>query len=139
MIGLEDRQALARDIAAAHAAGARLRPACEVAGIELRTLQRWKAQAGLTQGDGRPQAVRPVPSHAPLRSPFIKRQRWRSKPQKRLVFNVSMKRDTGARLFSEEGISTSRETSMAITEERGKWGVQSRRWAAKKQDLERST
>jgi transposase InsO family protein len=64
MIGLEDRQALARDIEAAHAAGARLRPACETAGIELRTLQRWKAQEGLTAGDGRPQAVRPVPSHA---------------------------------------------------------------------------
>jgi len=64
MIGLEDRQALARDIEAAHAAGARLRPACETAGIELRTLQRWKAQEGLTTGDGRPQAVRPIPSHA---------------------------------------------------------------------------
>lgn len=64
MIGLEDRQALARDIEAAHAAGARLRPACEVAGIELRTLQRWKAHQGLSAGDGRPQAVRPIPSHA---------------------------------------------------------------------------
>jgi putative transposase len=64
MIGLEDRQALARDIDAAHAAGARLRPACEVAGIELRTLQRWKAQQGLATGDGRPQAVRPTPGHA---------------------------------------------------------------------------
>ena len=64
MIGLEDRQALARDIEAAHAAGARLRPACETAGIDLRTLQRWKAQEGLTTGDGRPQAVRPIPGHA---------------------------------------------------------------------------
>lgn len=64
MIGLEDRQALSRDIDEAHAAGARLATACEIAGIELRTLQRWKAQAGLTAGDGRPQAVRPVPSHA---------------------------------------------------------------------------
>ena len=64
MIGLEDRQALARDIDAAHAAGARLRPACEIAGIELRTLQRWKAQQGLSAGDGRPQSVRPRPSHA---------------------------------------------------------------------------
>jgi len=64
MIGLEDRQALARDIDVAHAAGARLRPACETAGIELRTLQRWKAREGLTAGDGRPQAVRPMPSHA---------------------------------------------------------------------------
>jgi putative transposase len=64
MIGLEDRRTLARDIDAAHAAGARLRPACEVAGIELRTLQRWKAEQGLETGDGRPQAVRPTPSHA---------------------------------------------------------------------------
>ncbi len=64
MIGLEDRRALARDITQAHAAGARLRPACEVAGIELRTLQRWQAHQGLTAGDGRPQAVRPIPSHA---------------------------------------------------------------------------
>jgi putative transposase len=64
MIGLEDRQALARDIHAAHADGARLRLACETAGIDLRTLQRWKAQQGLSAGDGRPQAVRPLPSHA---------------------------------------------------------------------------
>ena len=37
MIGLEDRQALAQDIDTAHAAGARLQPACEIAGIDLRT------------------------------------------------------------------------------------------------------
>lgn len=41
-----------------------MQPACEIAGIDMRTLQRWKAQAGLTAGDGRPQAVRPTPSHA---------------------------------------------------------------------------
>ncbi len=64
MIDLEDRQALARDIDAAHSAGARLRPACETAGIDARTLQRWKAEEGLTAGDGRPQAVRPTPGHA---------------------------------------------------------------------------
>jgi putative transposase len=64
MIGLEDRQALAQDIQTAHAAGARLRPACEIAGIDLRTLQRWKAEQGLIAGDGRPQAVRATPSHA---------------------------------------------------------------------------
>jgi transposase InsO family protein len=64
MIGLEDRQALARDVHAAHAAGARLKPACEVAGIDLRTLQRWQAGTGLMQGDGRPRAVRPIPGHA---------------------------------------------------------------------------
>ena len=30
----------------------------------MRTLQRWQAHEGFTQGDGRPQAVRPIPSHA---------------------------------------------------------------------------
>ncbi len=64
MIGLEDRQSLSQDIGVAHAAGARLHLACEIAGIDLRTLQRWKAHEGLTAGDGRPQAVRPLPSHA---------------------------------------------------------------------------
>jgi len=64
MIGLEDRQSLSRDIGVAHAAGARLHLACEVAGIDVRTLQRWKAHEGLTAGDGRPHAVRPLPSHA---------------------------------------------------------------------------
>jgi len=64
MIGLEDRQALAQGIDTAHRAGARLHLACEIAGIELRTLQRWKASDGLVAGDGRPQAVRPVPGHA---------------------------------------------------------------------------
>jgi len=64
MIGLEDRQTLARDIQVAQQAGARLRPACETAGITVRTLQRWKVCQGLVSGDGRPQAVRPVPAHA---------------------------------------------------------------------------
>lgn len=64
MIGLEDRQALTRDIDVAHTAGARLKPACAIAGIDLRTLQRWKAFDGLVSGDGRPQAVRPLPGHA---------------------------------------------------------------------------
>ena len=64
MIGLEDRQCLSQDIDVAHAAGARLHMACGVAGIDGRTLQRWKAHQGLTAGDGRPQAVHPLPSHA---------------------------------------------------------------------------
>ena len=64
MIGLEDRRTLSQDIHAAHAAGARLHLACEIAGIDVRTLQRWKAHEGLVAGDGRPQAVRPVPAHA---------------------------------------------------------------------------
>ena len=64
MIGLEDRQSLSRDIYVAHSAGARLELASEIAGIDVRTLQRWKAHEGLIAGDGRPQAVRPMPSHA---------------------------------------------------------------------------
>ena len=64
MIGLEDRQCLSQDIQAAHSAGARLHLACEIAGIDVRTLQRWRAHEGLTAGDGRPQAVHPVPAHA---------------------------------------------------------------------------
>jgi len=62
MIGLEDRQNLAREIEAAHQAGARLCLACEVAGIDVRTLQRWKAHEGLVSGDGRPDALRPTPA-----------------------------------------------------------------------------
>ena len=64
MIRLEDRRWVAEQIGVAHRAGARLRLACEVAGIDLRTLQRWNAQEGLAQGDRRPGAVRPMPSHA---------------------------------------------------------------------------
>src|SRR5436305_14356480 len=64
MIGLEDRQAWAQEIRIAHEAGARLRLACETVGIDVRTLQRWKAQEGLIKGDGRPSAVRQAPQHA---------------------------------------------------------------------------
>lgn len=64
MIGLEDRQTLVRNITEAHRDGARLRLACETAGIDVRTLQRWNAGAGLVMGDARPQAVRPVATHA---------------------------------------------------------------------------
>jgi putative transposase len=64
MTRLEDRQTLMRDIAQAHAEGARLRPACALAGIDLRTLQRWKARGSSARGDRRPDADRPVPSHA---------------------------------------------------------------------------
>ena len=64
MIGLEDRQSLAQDIETAQRDGARLHKACEVAGIDVRTLQRWKCGAGLVAGDGRPGALRPMPAHA---------------------------------------------------------------------------
>jgi transposase InsO family protein len=64
MIALEDRQALARDIHLANRRGARLHLACKTAGIDVRTLQRWKAHAGLLTGDGRPGAQRPSVPHA---------------------------------------------------------------------------
>jgi putative transposase len=64
MTRLEDRQILVRDIKQAHADGARLVPACSLVGIDAGTLRRWKAGDGLKQGDRRPDADRPVPSHA---------------------------------------------------------------------------
>ncbi len=62
MTRLEDRQILVRDIEQARADGARLVPVCALAGIDARTLRRWKSGNGL--GDRRPDADRPVPSHA---------------------------------------------------------------------------
>jgi putative transposase len=64
MIGLEDRRRLAQEIDTARRAGARLHSACEIAGIDARTLQRWKAHHGLVTGDARPGAKRPLPAHA---------------------------------------------------------------------------
>ena len=64
MTRLEDRQILVRDIEQAREDGARLVPACALAGIDARTLRRWKAGDGLRQGDRRPDAARSVPSHA---------------------------------------------------------------------------
>jgi putative transposase len=64
MIVLEDRLALTQHIDVAHQAGARLHLACTTAGIDLRTLQRWRASDGLVTGDGRPQSTHPQPSHA---------------------------------------------------------------------------
>jgi len=57
----EDRQILVRQISEARAGGSRQAPACSLAGIDPRTFQRWRKQAG---GDRRPDAVRPAPSHA---------------------------------------------------------------------------
>ena len=108
MIGLEDRQALAHDIDKAHGAGARLRPACEIAGIDVRTLQRWKAREGLTAGDGRPQAVRPTPSHAlsaPERAALLavaNEPRFAAVPPARIV-----------PMLADEGVYLGSESSMA--------------------------
>lgn len=65
MIQLEDRRNMTQLTEVAHRDGARLSQACEVAGIDLRTLQRRKAQGGLAKGDGRPDAPRHMPpAHA---------------------------------------------------------------------------
>jgi putative transposase len=64
MTRLEDRQILVRDIEQARMDGARLAPACALAGIDAGTLRCWKVGDGLLQGDRRPDADRPIPSHA---------------------------------------------------------------------------
>jgi len=64
MIPLEDRRRIVAAVDEAHVAGARLRPACELAGIDIRTLQRWRAGGGLDHGDRRPATTRPTPPHA---------------------------------------------------------------------------
>ena len=66
MIPLDHRQKLVRNIDQAHREGARLRAACEVAGIDVRTLPRWRSNAAgsCIGADRRPDAVRPVPAHA---------------------------------------------------------------------------
>ena len=69
MTRLEDRQTLTSTIAQARAGGARLSSACALAGIDARTLQRWQsgsdpAAPGSVGADRRPDAERPVPSHA---------------------------------------------------------------------------
>jgi putative transposase len=64
MTRLEDRQIRMTEITAACAAGARLAPACALAGIDRRTFQRWRAGDGEVKADRRPEAVRPRPSHA---------------------------------------------------------------------------
>ena len=64
MILLDHRQKLVRDIDQAHREGARLRPACEVAGIDVRTLQRWRSTGLAVQADQRKHCQRPTPVHA---------------------------------------------------------------------------
>jgi len=64
MTRLEDRQTLANHIKLACAEGARLEPACELAGIDPGTLRRWQGGEGPPQADRRPDAVHPAPAHA---------------------------------------------------------------------------
>src|SRR4051812_50119730 len=65
MTRLEDRQTLAAVVDEARADGARLGPACALAGIDPRTLQRWRASDGLARGDRRPEAGGAPPAPAP--------------------------------------------------------------------------
>jgi putative transposase len=62
MISLPDRQQAVELIDEARQAGARLKPACQELGIDVRTYQRW-TQAGQLKTDGRPEAVRPAPAN----------------------------------------------------------------------------
>lgn len=59
---LAERQRMLNDIAEARREGARLLPACEMVGLSLRTYRRWTLSEEV-QGDGRPGAAHPVPSH----------------------------------------------------------------------------
>jgi putative transposase len=64
MICTEDRQRMAQVVEEAKHSRVRMKPVCELLGIQVRTLQRWKARSSLQRGDGRVHAERPTPSHA---------------------------------------------------------------------------
>lgn len=59
---LAERQEIVRDIAEARRQGARLTAACEIVGVSLRTYRRWTT-GDTAEGDRRPNAERPPPSH----------------------------------------------------------------------------
>jgi transposase InsO family protein len=63
MTAVGDRREIVGYIDEAHRAGARLARACDEAGIDVRTLQRWRRN-GEVGADRRPHAERPVPAHA---------------------------------------------------------------------------
>ena len=108
MIGLEDRQSLSQDVGVAHAAGARLYLACAIAGIDVRTLQSWKAHEGLAVGDGRPKAVRTLPSHALSHAERAELIRVANEPRFAAVSPariVPMLADDGVHLASESTFS----------------------------------
>ncbi len=60
----EDRQTLMDGIVQARAAGARLAPLCDLAGLDARTVQRWHAGDGRATADRRPDAEHAPPPHA---------------------------------------------------------------------------
>lgn len=62
MISVPDRAKAVELIERAVSAGARRKPACELLGVSVRTVQRWTAE-GDVKADARPTAIRPVPSN----------------------------------------------------------------------------
>ena len=62
MISPPDRQQAVELIDEARQAGARLKPACQALGLDVRTYQRW-TRGEQVQVDGRPGAQRPVPAN----------------------------------------------------------------------------
>ncbi|WP_434782948.1 IS3 family transposase [Ferrovum myxofaciens] len=60
LISSPDRQSMVLLIEEAVESGARCEEACKVAGIDIRTLQRWRHRPE----DGRPEAVHPMPLHS---------------------------------------------------------------------------
>ncbi|MFY0666396.1 MAG: transposase, partial [Natronospirillum sp.] len=60
MTSLSDRRTAVALIQEAHSHGARLKPACGLLGLTLRTYQRWVQTGGIV-ADKRPMAVRPEP------------------------------------------------------------------------------
>jgi putative transposase len=104
MICVEDRRKMVAEVEAAHRAGARLAPACDLVGIRARTIQRWKAESGLECGDGRVHAMRPLPSHAltqPEREQILRvanESRFAQLPPARIV---PMLADEGTYIASE--------------------------------------
>lgn len=108
MTRLEDRQTLVAEIAAACAAGARLAPACSLAGIALRTFQRWRTCDGQVRADRRPTAIRPRPQHAlsdAERARMVElanEPRFASTPPARIVPALA---DTGIYVASESSFS----------------------------------
>lgn len=62
MISSPDRIQAVELIDEARQGGARLKPACQALGIEVRTYQRW-TRGGEVKGDARPEAARPAPAN----------------------------------------------------------------------------
>jgi putative transposase len=108
MISLEKRQKIAAMIEQARREGARLKAACEVGGIDARTLQRWETNAGLQDGDGRPRALRSLPAHtlsAQEREQILRianEPRFAALPPARIVPTLA---DEGVYIASESSFS----------------------------------